>query len=131
MTLFLTKVLQNSGTTSATIRTNTFSCLFGACDEKNPHNNSTAAAATAAAEVALVVVRAVTTPKTWPRSTPKTTETGDASRGRLSSDDANRTALFFFWSDGCSAGSLSSSCQFFRAGVVSLFIGSIFWRMFC
>ena len=50
----------------------------------------------AAAEVTLVVVGAAT-PKTWPRSTPKITDTGDTSRGRLSSDDQNRSlSLFFF-----------------------------------
>ena len=82
--------------------------------------------AAAAAAVALAVARAATTPKTWPRSTPKITETGDASRG--ASPRSVQTAffffgptLYFFWLDGCSAGSLLFFCQFFRAGVLTSF----------
>ena len=83
-----------------------------------------AAGAAAAAAGALAIARAATTPKTWPRPTPKITETGDASRG--ASPRTIQTAFFFFWSDfyffwpdGCSAGSLLFLCQFFRAGVVT------------
>ena len=62
--------------------------FFGGLRREEPTKQKAAAAA----EVALVVVRPAT-PKTWPRSTPKTTETGDASHGRLSSDDQNRSLL--------------------------------------
>ena len=48
--------------------------FFGVAATRGTH---TTKAATAAAEVALTVVRAATTPKPWPRSTRKTTETGD------------------------------------------------------
>ena len=68
-------------------------------DERNPRNkiSISSAAAAAAAAAALAVARAATTPKTWPWSTPKITETGDASRG--ASPRTIQTAFFFFWSD--------------------------------
>ena len=65
--------------------------VFFGLATRRTHATKAAAAAAAAAEAALVAVRAATTRTTWPRSTPMTTETGDASRGRLSSDDPNRT----------------------------------------
>ena len=95
-----------------------FSCFFGLAVTRGTH--ITKAAAAAAAEVALAVVRAATTPKPWPRSTRKTTETGDASRGRLSSDDPNRALSFFGPTDALLA-ACSFLCQFFRAGVVTSF----------
>ena len=61
-----------------------------------------------AAAVTLAVARSATTPKTWPRSTPKIIETGDAPRG--ASPRTIQTAFFFWsdvtflWPDGCSAG---------------------------
>ena len=83
-----------------------------------------AAVAVAAAAVALAVARAATTLKTWPRSTPKITETGDASR--CASPWTIQTAFFFFWSDfffGPMDALLAACpflCQFFRAGVVTV-----------
>ena len=102
--------------------------FFWACDERNPQQKqqqhtvprATVVAAAAAAEVALVVVRTAT-PKTWSRSTPKTTETGDASRGRLSSDDQNRSLSSFFGPADALLAPWSFLCQFFRACVVSSF----------
>ena len=86
---------------SLRVRTTCFRVFWGL---RRREPTAKKAAAAAAAEVVLVVVRAAT-PKTWPRSTPKTTDTGDTSRGRLSSDDQNRS-LFIFLADGCSAGRL-------------------------
>ena len=89
------------GYMSLRVRTTCFRVFWGL---RRREPTAKKAAAAAAAEVVLVVVRAAT-PKTWPRSTPKTTDTGDTSRGRLSSDDQNRS-LFIFLADGCSAGRL-------------------------
>ena len=86
---------------SLRVRTTCFRVFWGL---RRREPTAKKAAAAAAAEVVLVVVRAAT-PKTWPRSTPKTTDTGDTSRGRLSSDDQNRS-LFISLADGCSAGRL-------------------------
>ena len=82
----------------------------------------------AAAEVSLVVVRVPTTPKTWPRSTPETTETGDASRGRLSSDDQNRSLSpvlvrrMLCWQLALVCVSFSEQASLLRSGYVFLHI---------
>ena len=79
--------------------------------------------AAAAGAVALAVAGAATTPNTWPRSTPKITETDNASRD--ASPRTIQTAFFFlvrpyfFWPDRCSAGRLLFFLQFFRAAVVA------------
>ena len=109
---------------------NLFSCFFGLAT-RGTHTpkaaaEAAAAAAAAAAEVALVVMRAATTPKTWPRSTPKTAETGDAPRGRLSADDPNRTFSSFFGPTDALLAACSFFCQFFRAGVVTSFKSNLF-----
>ena len=104
--------------------------VFWACDERNPQQQqkqrtvpraAAAAAAAAAAEVAMVVVRTAT-PTPDLSQLPKTTLTGDASRGRLSSDDKKRSCLSCLFGE---TDALLVVCSFlvhfFRAGVVASF----------
>ena len=84
----------------------------------------------ASGAVALVVARSATTPKTWLRSTPNNTETGDASHGAPCRDNPNcilsfLVQLYIFLPDECSSGSLLFISLFFREGVViSLYVPS-------
>ena len=112
--------------------------VFLVCrDERNPHNkiSSSSSSSSRSRSSSLAVARAATAPKTWPRSTPKNTETGDASRG--ASPRTIQTAFFFFWPDFtlfgrtdallAAQGSLLFFCQCFGAGVITSFNGPSFY----
>ena len=103
-----------------------FSCIFGLAATKDTH---TTKAAAAAAEVALAVARAATTPKPWRRSTRITTKTGNASRGRFSSDDSNRTLYFSGPTDALLAPWPALFCVNCSEQASLLRLGSIFVHM--
>ena len=79
------------------LRTTCFRVFLGLRREEPTTKNSSSSSSSSRSSIGSCACRDtknLATPKPWPRSTPKTTETGDASRGRLCSDDQNRPLLF-------------------------------------